>query len=333
MKRNDLSRCLAAFDQNSTIVAVVELSLGSWLVRGLVPGLKRQPLKKLSAGAEGLLALLERWRREALEAGHAVGRVAVAFEAGRDGFWLARWLRARGIEAYVIHASSTAVSREHRRAKTDRIDTQMLMRAFLGWLRGEAEHCRMVAIPTLAQEDAKRPNREHESLVGERTRLVNRMKATLTRLGICGFAIKLGKAAQGLAALRTPEGEPLPPNTLAELCRDLERLALIRVQIKAIEQARLQRLEAGPAQATHPMILMLAKVLGLGVETADMLVHEVLARPLRDHRAVARYAGLTGSPDESGSKWREQGLAKAGNARVRRKKVLDKKSPIQGWAK
>jgi len=318
MKRNDLSRCLAAFDQNSTIVAVVELSLGSWLVRGLVPGLKRQPLKKLSAGAEGLLALLERWRREALEAGHAVGRVAVAFEAGRDGFWLARWLRARGIEAYVIHASSTAVSREHRRAKTDRIDTQMLMRAFLGWLRGEAEHCRMVAIPTLAQEDAKRPNREHESLVGERTRLVNRMKATLTRLGICGFAIKLRKAAQGLAALRTPEGEPLPPNTLAELCRDLERLALIRVQIKAIEQARLQRLEAGPAQATHPMILMLAKVLGLGVETADMLVHEVLARPLRDHRAVARYAGLTGSPDESGSKRREQGLAKAGNARVRR---------------
>jgi transposase len=317
-QRNDLSRCLAAFDQNSTVVAVVELSLGSWLVRGLVPGLKRQPLKKLSAGAEGLLALVERWRQEAIEAGHAVGRVAVAFEAGRDGFWLARWLRARGIEAYVIHASSTAVSREHRRAKTDRIDTQMLMRAFLGWLRGEAEHCRMVAIPTLAQEDAKRPNREHESLVGERTRLMNRMKATLTRLGICGFNIKLRKAVQGLAALRTPEGEPLPPNTLAELGRDLERLALIRVQIKAIEQARLQRLEAVPAQATHPMILMLAKVLGLGVETADMLVHEVLARPLRDHRAVARYAGLTGSPDESGSKRREQGLAKAGNARVRR---------------
>jgi transposase len=318
MQRNDLSRSLVAFNQNSTVVAVVELSLKSWLVAGLVPGLKRQPLKKQAADGDALLLLLERWRNEAVKAGHTISRIAVAFEAGRDGFWLARWLRARGIEAYVIHASSIAVSREHRRAKTDRIDTQMLMRGFLGWLRGEAQHCRMAAIPTLAQEDAKRPNREHESLVAERTRLVNRMKATLIRLGIRTFNIKLRKAAEGIAALRTPEGEPLPPNTLAQLRRDLERLALIRTQIKAIEQARLHRLKAAPHAGSHPMILMLAKIMGVGVETADMLVHEVLARLLRDRRAVARYGGLTGSPDESGSKRREQGLAKAGNARVRR---------------
>ena len=318
MERNDMSRSLVAFDQNSTVVAVVELSLSTWLVAGVVPGLKRQPLKKLSADADKLVALLERWRAEAIKAGQVINRMVVAFEAGRDGFWLARLLRGRGIEAYVIHASSIAVSREHRRAKSDRIDTQRLMRSLLGWLRGEAEHCRMAAIPTLAQEDAKRPNREHESLVADRTRLVNRMKAALIRLGIRNFNIKLRKAAEGLAALRTPEGEPLPPNTLAELGRELERLALIRAQIRAIEQARLQRLKAAPHQATHPMILMLAKVMGVGVETADMLVHEVLARPLRDHRAVGRYAGLTGSPDESGSSRREQGLAKAGNARVRR---------------
>jgi len=313
-----MSRSLVAFDQNSTVVAVVELSLSTWLVAGVVPGLKRQPLKKLSADADKLVALLERWRAEAIKAGQVINRMVVAFEAGRDGFWLARLLRGRGIEAYVIHASSIAVSREHRRAKSDRIDTQRLMRSLLGWLRGEAEHCRMAAIPTLAQEDAKRPNREHESLVADRTRLVNRMKAALIRLGIRNFNIKLRKAAEGLCALRTPEGEPLPPNTLAELGRELERLALIRAQIRAIEQARLQRLKAAPHQATHPMILMLAKVMGVGVETADMLVHEVLARPLRDHRAVGRYAGLTGSPDESGSSRREQGLAKAGNARVRR---------------
>ncbi len=318
MQRNDMSRSLVAFDQNSTVVAVVELSLSTWLVAGVVPGLKRQPLKKLSADADKLVALLERWRAEAIKAGQVINRMVVAFEAGRDGFWLARLLRGRGIEAYVIHASSIAVSREHRRAKSDRIDTQRLMRSLLGWLRGEAEHCRMAAIPTLAQEDAKRPNREHESLVADRTRLVNRMKAALIRLGIRNFNIKLRKAAEGLCALRTPEGEPLPPNTLAELGRELERLALIRAQIRAIEQARLQRLKAAPHQATHPMILMLAKVMGVGVETADMLVHEVLARPLRDHRAVGRYAGLTGSPDESGSSRREQGLAKAGNARVRR---------------
>ena len=218
----------------------------------------------------------------------------------------------------MIHASSLPVSRERRRAKTDRLDTETLMRAFLGWLRGEVRHCQMAAIPTLAQEDAKRPTREHESLVAERTRITNRMTAILVGLGLPRVNIKLRKAAEQLAALRTPEGEPVPPNTLAELHRGLVRLGVIRAQIKAIEEARLQRLKVAPAQGTHPMMLMLAKVLGLGIETADMLVHEVLARGLRDERAVARYGGLTGAPDESGSKRREQGLAKAGNGRVRR---------------
>jgi transposase len=318
MDRSDLNQSLAAFDQGSTIVCVIELSLKSWVVSGVVPGVKRQPLKKLSADPHGLVAQLERWRGEAVKAGHAIDRIAVAFEAGRDGFWLARWLRARGIEAYVLHAASIAVSREHRRAKTDRLDTEMLMRAFLGWLRGEARHCRMAAIPTLEEEDAKRPTREHESLVGARTRLVNRMKATLVRLGITSFNIKLRKAGEKLAALRTPEGCPIPPHTLAELYRGLERLAALNAQITAIEQARLARLKASPSHGTHPMLLMLAQILGLGIATADMLVHEVLTRHLRDHRAVGRYGGITGSPDESGSRRREQGLAKAGNRRVRR---------------
>ena len=118
-----------------------------------------------------------RWRDEAVKAGHTITRIAVAFEAGRDGFWLARWLRARGIEAHVIHSASVAVSREHRRAKTDRLDAELLKRVFLGWLRGERGHCSMAAIPTMEEEDAKRPNRERESLVGERTRIVNRMKS------------------------------------------------------------------------------------------------------------------------------------------------------------
>ena len=150
MQRNDLSRSLVAFDQNSTLVAVVELSLKTWLVAGLVPGLTRQPLKKQGADADGLLALLHRWQAEAIKAGHQIERTVVAFEAGRDGFWLARWLRARGIESHVIHPTSIPVSREHRRAKSDRLDTELLMRALLGWLRGEPKHCSMVAVPTLA---------------------------------------------------------------------------------------------------------------------------------------------------------------------------------------
>src|SRR6202790_3156285 len=208
MQWNDLSRSLVAFDQNSTMVAVVELSIDSWRVGGVVPGLKRQPLKKQAADPDRLLALLERWRAEAIKGGRAIDRIAVAFEAGRDGFWLARWLRARGIETYVIHASSIPVPREHRRAKSDRLDTETLMRAFLGWLRGEVRHCSMAAIPTLAQGDAKRPTREHESLVAERTRITNRMPAILVCLGLPRVNIKLRKAAEQLAALRPPDGEP-----------------------------------------------------------------------------------------------------------------------------
>lgn len=315
---SDLSRSLAAFDQNTALTVVVELSEASWLVAGLVPGLDRQPLKKQEPNPVALLRLLERWRAEAVTAGRTIERIALAFEAGRDGFWLARWLQARGIEVHVIHSTSVAVSREHRRAKTDRLDTALLMRVFLGWLRGERGHCRMVAIPTLAEEDARRPSRERESLVGERTRIVNRMKAALARLGIRGFKPELRKAPQGLEALRTPEDMPIPPNMLDEIRRDMARLAVVREQIDAIERARLVRLEQAPTAGPHAMVRLLACVIGVGVETADMLVQEVLCRNLRDRRAVARYAGLTGSPDESGKRRREKGLAKAGNARVRR---------------
>ncbi len=316
--QDDLSRSLVALDQHTTLIAAIELSLASWLVGGIVPGLSREPLKKLVPDQEALLKLLHRWRDEAIEAGHKIKRIVVAFEAGRDGFWLARWLRARGIEAYVIHPTSIPVSREQRRAKTDRLDIGLLKRAFVGWLRGEAKHCTMAAIPTLEEEDAKRPNREHEHLVGRRTSVINRMKAAFVRLGIRGFNPKLRKALERLETLRTPEGCPIPPNTLAELQREMAQLRFINEQIKGIEKARLEQLEQAPQQSSNAMVLQLQRITGVGIETADMLVNEVLSRNLRDRRAVARYAGLTGSPDESGRKRREKGLAKAGNARVRR---------------
>jgi transposase len=317
-KLNDLSRSLTALELDSTLIAVIEMSLSNWLVAGIVPGIERQPLKKLAVDESALLKLLHRWREEAEKAGRRIERTAVAFEAGRDGFWLARWLKAHSIEAHVIHAASVAVSREHRRAKTDRLDSELLKRAFLGWLRGERDHCKMVAIPSIKDEDAKRPNRERESLVGEQSRIVNRMKAALIRLGIRGFNPKLKRAAGRLDGLHTPEGEPIPPNTLAELRRDMERRRLVSNQIRQIEEARLERLEQAPSDGPHAMVRLLARVIGVGIETADMLVQEVLSRNMRDRRAVARYAGLTGSPDESGRKCREKGLARSGNARVRR---------------
>jgi transposase len=315
---NDLSRSLITLACDATVIAVVELSQKTWLVGAIVPGINRHPEKKISSDEQQLLRLLHRWRDEADKTGHAVTRIAVAFEAGRDGFWLARWLRARGIEAYVIHPTSIPVSREHRRAKTDRLDIGLLKRSFLGWLRGEPGHCSMAAIPTLEEEDAKRPTRERENLVGERTRIINRLKAAFTRLGIRGFNPKLRRAPQRLPSLRTPEGQPIPPNTLAELQRDMARLRFIRDQTNEIERARLQELQSTPEQRPHAMVQLVARIRGVGIETADMLVNEVLLRNLRDRRAVARYAGLTGSPDESGRKRREKGLAKTGNARVRR---------------
>jgi len=315
---NDLSRSFTAFEQDSTLIAVIEMSLTSWLIAGILPGIERHPLKKLNVDEEGLLQLLHRWREEAINAGREISRIVLAFEAGRDGFWLARWLRARNIEAYVIHPNSVAVSREHRRAKTDRLDTELLKRAFLGWLRGESDHCSMAAIPTLEEEDARRPNRERENLLGERTRIVNRMKACLVRFGVRNFKPTLRKAPERLKTLRTPEGGPLPPNSFAELRRDMARLRFVMDQIREIEEARLQRLEHSPNEGLHPMVRLLARVIGVGIETADMLVHEILSRNLRDQRAVARYAGLTGSADESGKRRREKGLARAGNARVRR---------------
>jgi transposase len=318
---NDLSRCLVSLDQDSTLIAVIELSQSSWLIAGTVPGVERQPLKKIVPDEAALLRLLHRWRDEAIGKGRTITRIAVAFEAGRDGFWLARWLAKQGIEIHVIHSSSVAVSREHKRAKTDRLDTAMLTRVFLGWLRGERGHCSMVAVPTIEQEDAKRPSRERESLTGERTRIINRMKSALARLGIRGFKPELRKAPQLVDALRTPEDALIPPNTLAEIRRDLARLAILREQIKEIEQARLKHLEDAPQSAPNAMVRLLASVIGLGIETAYLLVLEVFSRDLRDRRAVARYAGLTGAPDESGSKRREKGLAKAGNARVRRSMI------------
>ena len=300
---NDLSRSVAALDQNSTLIAVIEMSQASWLVGAIVPGVERHPLKKLTPDADELLRLVQRWRAEATRAGRTVTRIAVAYEAGRDGFWLARWLRGRGIEACVIHASSVAVSREHRRAKTDRLDVELLKRAFLGWLRGERDHCKMAAIPTLEAEDARRPSREREALVGERTRLVNRMKSTLARLGIGNFKPHLRKASEGLAGLRTQEGAALPPNALAELPhgtspwaegpRDIARLQLVKEQIAQIERTRLERLRQPPADAPHAMLVLLARVYGVGIETADMLVHECWCATCATE---GRWRGTAGSP-------------------------------------
>jgi transposase len=296
----DASRSLTSLEQDSTIIAVIEMSQSKWLVAAVVPGVERQPLKRLDADEAALLKLLHRWRNEAGQAGRQVKRIVVAYEAGRDGFWLARWLLGRAVETYVIHPTSIAVSREHRRAKTDRLDTELLMRAFLGWLRGETRHCSMVAIPTIEEEDARRPNRERKNLVTEQeedarrpnrerknlvteqTRIVNQVKAIFARFGIRTLRPTQRKVEERLEGVRSAEGTPLPENTRAELRRHLARLRVVREQIHAVEQERLRKLTAAasPEDGSHAMVHFIARVLGVGVETADMLVNEILSGPV-----------------------------------------------------
>ena len=260
----------------------------------------------------GLLKLLHRWRNEAGQAGRQIKRIVVAYEAGRDGFWLARWLRARDVEAYVIHPTSIAVSREHRRAKTDRLDTELLMRAFLGWLRGEKRHCSMVAIPTIEEEDARRPNRERQNLVTEQTRIVNQIKASSPASAFAPSGQPCAKPRKSSKACVQRKGHlcwKTPARNCAATWRDYASCANRSARSSRAAWASSQRPgEKGP----HAMVRLIARVLGVGIETADMLVNEVLSRRWRDHKAVPRYAGLTGSPDESGRRRRERGLARAG---------------------
>jgi transposase len=308
-----------ALDHESTIVAVVELSARAWLVGAQVAGVPRQCRQKLAPSAQALLDHLDHLRRRAEKAGKRVGRVVVAYEAGRDGFWLARWLIGRGIEAYVIQPSSVPVDRRARRAKTDALDVEMLLRATLAWLRGEPRVCSMVPIPSEAEEDGRRPLRERQDLIRERLAITNKIDGLLATLGVGGYRPLRRDRRERLEALRQPGGGPLPAHAKARLARLLDRLELVLEQIRALEEARdaVVARDAVPGGEVDGLIRGLAGLKGIGPEPATLLAWEAFVRPFRDRRALAAYAGLTGTPFDSGDRRREQGIGKAGNRRLR----------------
>jgi len=310
----------AAYDHTSTLVVALELSGKSWQVGAVIPGVERRPHRRLEPrDLPGLLKTIESWGAEAARSGQIVQRVVLTYEAGRDGFWIARYLLARGIEVQVMHPASIPVPRRGRRAKTDRIDLDMMLRTLLAWLRGEPRVCSIVRIADEAEEDARRPGRERERLVGERLRLENRIENLLCLHGIAGFKPRLKKASARLEGLRTYADTPLPPNAMAELRRLMARHRLVSDQLREIEAERDRVLTVAQPERAERMIQLLTELVGLGVETATVLVREMLAcRSFRDRRAVASYVGLTGTPFQSGGMDREQGIGKHGNARVRR---------------
>ena len=308
-----------AFDHTITVVTVLELSGKSWELGASVPGVLRRPLRKIAVrDVCGVTRAIGQWKTEASKAGHTVSRVVLGYEAGRDGFWLARALREQGIEVYVMHPASIAVERRGRRAKTDRIDVDMLLGALLGWLRGEPRRCTMAPIPTEAEEDMREPGREREALVTARLKVENQIGSQLIRFGIEGFNPRLKKAAQRVEELRTFDGRPLPPKTLEKLRRLLAQHRLLSEQMKEIEAARQRVVTATDPDRIERMIQLLAHIVGLGIETATVLVHEVFSRRFRDRKALAAFVGLTGTPFDSGGSRREQGISKNGNPRVRR---------------
>lgn len=315
----DSHNAVAVFDHNSTLVVALELSGKSWEVGAVVPGMARRPRRRLEPrDMAGLLETLQRWTAAATAAGRTVRRVVLTYEAGRDGFWIARYLLARGIEVHIVHPASIPVARRGRRAKTDRIDLDMLLRTFSAWLRGEPRACSMVRIASEAEEEMRRPGRERERLTGERIQLENRIENLLCLHGIAGFKPRLKKAMERLDALQTFAGSPLPGKTLAELKRMMARHRLLSEQLREIEAERDRVVTAVAPDRAERMIQLLAHIVGLGVATATLLVREMFCRGFGNRRAVASFAGLTGTPFRSGGTEREQGIGKNGNARVRR---------------
>jgi transposase len=308
-----------AFDHTTTLVAVLELSGKTWEVGASVPGVSRRPRRRLPAGNLGGVAqAIEQWTSEAGRAGSPVGRVVVGYEAGRDGFWIARALRELGIEVYVLHPASIAVERRGRRAKTDRLDLDLLLGTLLGWLRGEPRRCTMAPIPSETEEDRREPGREREALVTARLKVENQIGSLLIRYGIGGFRPRLKKALRRLDELRTPGGAALPPRTLERLKRLMLQHRLLTEHLTEIETARRQVIGGPAPDRIAAMIQLLARIVGLGTETATVLVHEVFSRRFRDRKALAAFVGITGTPFNSGGSTREQGISRNGNPRVRR---------------
>lgn len=307
-----------AVQYDRTLVLAIELSSKSWVLAAQIPGLSQTKAKRtIEPEKLALQAAIDSYRARAAAAGHPVERVIATYEAGWSGFWLARWLITKGIEVYVVQPSSVPVDRRMRRAKSDGIDAELLLRTLLAWLRGEPRVCSMVPIPDEADEDARRRVRERAELVSERVSLVNRIGAVLATLGVDDYNPLLQSRRRRLVDLRTGLGEPIPPNALAKIERLLSRLELVLTQIAELERDRDAVATATAPNEAGKMIQQLCTLRGIGVQSATVLVHEAFVRRFANGKALGSYAGLTATPYSSGGIEREQGIGKAGNRRLR----------------
>jgi len=327
----------AVHAHDTALFVALELSRSSWLIGSSTPGSDRISKHQVpAADTTALLALLKRLKARAERSCGTTVRVISIHEAGLDGFWVHRFLEANGIESHVVDAASIAVNRRSRRAKTDRIDVEKLLDTLIEWARGGRRACSMVRPPSPAEEDERRLTREREALVIERTRHVNRIKGLLATQGVFGFEPMRKSHRRQLEHLHAWDGQTLPPRLKAELARELNRLELVISQVAAVEGERDRALKAqqhpapsisapeatasASAQptATEHAGRLLLRLRSIGPEFASVLSSEAFYRNFSNRREVAGYAGLVPSPWKSGGIDVEQGISKAGNARLRK---------------
>ena len=303
---------------DAAILVSVELSISSWLATALVPGIDKMSRYPVAAGDwQKLLALFERLQTKAERRLGRRPEIICIQEAGLDGFWLHRRLEDNGIRSQVVDAASIPTARRKRRAKTDRIDGETLIRALAAWRRGERTACSMVVPPSRGDEDRRRLVREREILVKERTATSNRICGLLQAQGIYGFKPQLKRSRAELVRLQTGDGHALPACLMAELNRAFDRLQLIQQQIAEAEAARDALLEQAAATRNSVPSLLLPLV-SVGPGVCGVVWLEGLFRSFANRRKVASYAGLAATPWRSGSIDNEQGISKAGNPRLRR---------------
>ncbi len=313
----------------SRIFAAIELSQSAWIVALHVPCQDKISLHRVASGdVDRLLVLFERARQTARAASAAEAsapdpQICCCYEAGFDGFWLHRWLVARGISNQVLDSASIQVSRRKRHVKTDRIDAEGLVRVLMAWHRGESKACSVVHVPTPEEEDAKRLHRARENLLRERVRHVNRIKGLLTLHGVRHIEPMRQGWITALGELETRDGRSFPPRLMAEIRREAKLLELVKkllvevtTEIEALVRSSTPakgRRKAPP----HPVASRLIQLRGIGPIFASVLATEVFYRRFTNRRAVASYVGLTPTPYSSGATHRDQGISKAGNSRGR----------------
>lgn len=298
-------------EHGATILVAIELSMKSWLVVIHSPARDRLSRHKVAAGdVSDLLAHMDRARSRAARSLGCRVAVVSCYEAGYDGFWLHRRLGAAGIESLVIDPASVMVDRRARRAKSDRIDGEQMIRALMSHLRGEPRALSVVRVPSVAQEDARRPTRERERLIKERTGHLNRIKGLLRTLGLAAGRVGRADWPDWLAGQRDWQGRPVPSRLHEELLREHARLRLLCEQITALEG------QAAPEE-NRETATQLQHLKGIGPVIAGTLAGELYWKDFRNRRELGAYLGLAPSPWRSGGIEHDQGISKAGNRRAR----------------